>query len=261
MKILRKLQEYLDNNHEVVLATVVDAQGSTPGRKAFKMIIADDGTFYGTVGGGAIEYEVVESGRRLLKDKSNLFKVFNLNDINMACGGNITVFFEYIANAKTLYILGGGHVGQAIEPIANSLGFKITVLDDRKEVTTRELHPFADEIICGEFYETIENMKINNPAYVVVLTNKHLHDGDCLRALLQKECEFEYIGMIGSKRKIKICLDELEKGGINREKIDKIYTPVGLDIGGDTPAEIAVGIMAELIALQYGKNVPHMKNR
>lgn len=261
MKTLKKLQEYLDNNNEVVLATVVDAKGSTPGRKAFKMIVADDGTFYGTVGGGAIEYEVVEKARKLIRQKSNLLKEFKLKDLNMICGGEVTVFFEYMANLRTLYILGGGHVGQAIEPIASSLGFRVIVVDNRPEVTTKELHPFAQEIICGDFYETIKNMTLNNPAYAIVLTNKHLHDSDCLRALLQKEHELKYIGMIGSMTKVKICLDELEKGGIKRDKIDKVYTPIGLDIGGDTPAEIAVGIMAELIAIAHDKKVPHMKNK
>jgi xanthine dehydrogenase accessory factor len=236
----------------------VEAIGSTPGRKAFKMIIADDGTFYGTVGGGAIEYKVVEMGRELIKKKTNHFQKFNLKEIGMICGGEISVFFEYMAGGKYLYICGGGHVCQAIEPIAKSLGFNITVIDNRKDVAVRELHPSADEIVCGEFDETIKNMQIRQPAYAIILTNKHIHDGDSLKALLSKDDSFEYIGMIGSRNKVKTCLENIKD--INQEKLDKVYTPIGLNIGGETPAEIAVGIMAEIISLQYGRNVPHMKN-
>ncbi len=260
MNIFQKVNEITSQNKEIVLATVVDAKGSSPARKAFKMIIVADGSIMGSVGGGALEYEVVNIGRELIKSKQNDLRHFDLSELGMACGGEVTVFFEYISKGKYLYIFGGGHICQAISPIAQSLGFRITVVDDRPEVTSKEMHPSAENVTCGGFVETVSTMEIHSPAYALIVTNKHMHDGDTLKALLQRNEEFRYIGMIGSKSKVEGCMNMLERTGIDRKKLQQIYTPVGLRIGGDTPAEIAVSIMAEVIAVENNKTAPHMRD-
>ncbi len=258
MNTLKKTLEYLDNNRDFVLMTVVRAEGSSPARSGFKMIVDSEGNLHGTVGGGALEYKAVETAKQCLQNKTNILEHYNLADIGMECGGAAEIFYEYISKEKNIYIFGAGHICQAFSPIAKQLGFRITVIDDRPEVAIPSLQPTADEIICGSFVETINTLDFPNQSYCLIVTNKHLHDYDCLKALLAKETNFYYIGMIGSRVKVSNIFAKLSKDGISEEKIKKVSSPVGLNIGGDTPSEIAVGIAAEIISIENAKTVPHM---
>lgn len=259
MKILDHINNLLEKNISFVLATVVDADGGSPAKAGFKMVIADDGSLFGSVGGGGIEYKAVDVAKECIKRGRSCFKEFELADLGMACGGRAAIFFEYLAKQEHLYVLGAGHICQAITPIAESLGYKVVVIDDRKEVTDPKMHPSAAEVICGDFEETIGKIKIATPASALIVTNKHLHDYDCLKAVLLRKEEFAYIGMIGSVVKVEKIFERALDEGLSKEKIKRVYSPVGLKIGGDTPAEIAVGIMAEMIAIKYEKDLPHMK--
>lgn len=260
MNIIDELNKYIESSKEFVLATVVEATGSTPARAGFKMIISKD-DFVGTVGGGSLEYKTVDQGREQLKERKSILKEYDLAEIGMTCGGCVKVFFEYMPGGKNLYIFGAGHVAQAVSPIANMLGFKVTVIDNRPEVATKENHPNAYKVICSDFKEYIESTTFPNNSYAIIVTNKHKFDGTVLNALCKIPEKFVYIGMIGSIHKIGLVMEDLKNNGVTDEQIEKIYTPIGLDIGGNSPAEIAVGIMAEIIAIEYKKPVPHMKNK
>lgn len=258
MDINKKLAQFLESGREFVLATVIEATGSSPARSGFKMIVSNE-EFLGTVGGGTLEYKTVEAARETLKRKKNSLIAFDLKNIGMTCGGQAKIFFEYIQGEKRMYIFGGGHICQAFSPIAASLGFKITVLDNRSDVANKEKQPFAHEIVCEEFESGIDKMKFGDNSFALIATNKHAYDGAVIKKLCEQEEKFRYIAMIGSKTKVKTCLEELIDMGIKIETLKKIYSPAGLKIGGDSPAEIAVAIAAEVIAFEHGKDVPNMK--
>lgn len=259
MNIQKKISEYIDGDREFVVATVVEAVGSSPARSGFRMIVDGDG-FEGSVGGGALEYRAVDDARKQLSLRKNALKEYALGDIGMTCGGTAKIFYEYMPGGRNFYVFGGGHICKSVCPIAESLGFKVTVVDDRPEVANSESQPHAQNVICGDFEEVIEGLAIPDNSYALIVTNKHIHDRDVLEALCKRAGKFRYIGMIGSRTKVAICLRELSEAGVSDETIENIYTPVGLNIGGDSPAEIAVGIMAEIIAIDHGKEVPHMKS-
>lgn len=258
INIQQAICEYIEDGKEFVTATVVEAVGSSPARSGFKMIITKDG-FTGSVGGGKIEYIAVDTAREQIKKRKNLLSEYNLGEIGMTCGGTVKIFYEYMPGGRNFFIFGGGHVCQAVSPIAESLGFKVKVMDNRPEIANRECQPHAHEVICGEFAEEIDKLKIPDNSYALIVTNKHTHDGEVLHALCRRAEKFTYIGMIGSRTKVGLCFSQLREAGVSEDTISKIYTPVGLNIGGESPAEIAVGIMAEVIAVDYGRDVPNMK--
>ena len=259
MNIYMRLHELVLKNQEMVVATIVDTAGSTPGRRAFKMIVLPDGSTEGTVGGGALEEMVCKRARQCLEEGRNHFEELNLEKIGMQCGGQVKIFYEYMAKQKNFYIFGGGHICQAMTPIAAAAGFTVNIVDNRKEITDAALHPQAKKVTCGEYREVIPQLEIKSPCAALVVSHKHIHDGEILRELLLRNEEFDYIGMIGSRKKVRGIFEKLIAEGISKSKIDRVYSPVGIDIGADTPFEIAISIMAEMIALEKGKNVPHMK--
>ncbi len=259
MNIYSRIKELLDGNEEFLIVTVVDAMGSSPGRQGFRMIVRSGGITEGTVGGGAIENMAREKAQSCLMEGKSHFEEVNLESIGMACGGAMKLYYEYMPRSRHLYLFGGGHVCQALLPMAVSLGYRTIVLDNREEVARKELHPLAEEVHCGDLRELIEKMDFKMPASVLIFTHKHLHDQEVLRAVLRKETPFAYIGMIGSKKKVHAAFEILEKEGISNEKIKSVYSPVGITIGADTPAEISISILAEMIALERGRDVPHMK--
>jgi len=261
MNVYSRIKELVDKNEQFVVVTVVEAVGSSPGRQGFRMIVRKDGVTEGTVGGGAAENTAREKALNCLKEGRSLFEEINLESIGMSCGGAMKLFYEYMPGRSHLYLFGGGHISQALLPMAVSLGYQVIVLDNREEVAKKEIHPLAEEIHCGDLKELAEKMDFKTPASVLIFTHKHLHDQEVLRAILKKEVNFSYMGMIGSRKKVHETFEKLEKEGISREKISSVYSPVGIDIGADAPAEISISILAEMIALKKGKDVPHMRLR
>lgn len=259
MNMYSRIKELLDGNEQFVVVTVVEAMGSSPGKQGFRMIVRTGGITEGTVGGGAVEHAAREKALICLKEGKSLFEEVSLESIGMTCGGAMKLYYEYMAKSRHLYIFGGGHVCQALLPMAVSLDYKVVVLDNREEVARKELHPLAEEVHCGDLKELVEKMDFKMPASVLIFTHKHLHDQEVLRAILKKEAAFTYIGMIGSRKKVHETFDKFEHEGIDAEKIKSVYSPVGIDIGADTPAEISISILAEMTALMKGKDVPHMK--
>jgi len=259
MNMYARINELLAGNEQFVIVTVVDAMGSSPGRQGFRMIVRAGGLTEGTIGGGAVEHEARERALVCLSDRKSLFEEISLEAIGMSCGGAMKLYYEYIDKGRHLYLFGGGHVCQALVPMAVSLGYRAIIMDNRPEVASRENHPLAAEVHCGDLKELIEKTEFKLPAGVLIFTHKHLHDQDVLRAILKKDLNFSYIGMIGSKKKVHVTFDMLVKEGISEEKIRSVYSPVGINIGADTPAEISISILAEMIALEKGREVPHMR--
>lgn len=256
-KIYQEILRLRSEGKTAALATVVRAVGSTPGKTLFKMLIFPNGEILGTVGGGAFEAKVISEALDVINSQEPKIFDFKLRcddvmtDDQPICGGTMEVLIEPIIVKPTLYIMGAGHVGQALARVGKTIGFRIIVVDDREEFANRKKFPDADEILLLDFTKVADEIEVDQSSYVVIVTRGHQNDRRVLKAFIGSRAT--YIGMIGSKRKVKEIFQSLLDGGIEKELLDHVYAPIGLDIGAQTPSEIAVSIMAEIIAHKYGK--------
>jgi xanthine dehydrogenase accessory factor len=242
------------------LATIVHTNGSIPSYESSRMLVRDDGSIAGTVGGGCVEAEVWAAAKEVIETEQPRKMTFNLNhdaayDAGLICGGTLEIFVEPILPQPTLYLFGGGHVSTAVARVAHQAGFAIGIIDDRESFANAERFPMASEVHTS-FAEAYEKIQPNSSSFLVIVTRGHKDDMRVLAWAVGTEAR--YIGMIGSKRKVMSVYRALEKEGFAPEKFDRVYAPVGLDIGALTPEEIAVSIVAELIAVRRNApNLPH----
>jgi len=259
MDILKQCSSLIAQGIDIVLVTVVKAGSGTPGKAGFKMILTDRGELFGTVGGGAIEHRAVEDGREVLRTRENRLEEYNLEKLEMKCGGQVTLLYEYMQGRRGFMLFGGGHIGRALTPVLESLGFRVTVFDSRPEVLDLLGEREERTILIGD-YEDIAVAADNLRAceFCFIATHGHLHDFQVLKQVLRARDEYRYVGLIGSRSKIRTTLEKLEAAG--QQAPDYLYAPVGLKIGGDTAAEIAISIAAEVVAVVHGAEVPHMRS-
>jgi xanthine dehydrogenase accessory factor len=237
-----------------VLATIVHTNGSIPSFESSRMLVREDGSIAGTIGGGCVEAEVWAAAKEVLAAETPRKMTFNLNhearyDNGLICGGTLEVFVEPILPQPKLYIFGAGHISIALAQAAAMAGFAIAVVDDREQFANRERFPWADEIHTN-FDSAFDTIKPNLSTYLVVVTRGHRDDMRVLRWALGTDAR--YIGMIGSRRKVLSVYESLEKEGVDPKRFKDVHAPVGLDIGALTPEEIAISIVAELIAIRRG---------
>src|ERR1700737_1592045 len=245
------------------VATIVNVHGSIPSFKTAKMLVRDDGSIMGTVGGGCVEAEVWQAAREVMESEKPRSLTFNLNqdpkyDTGRVCGGTLDIFVEPILPPELLYIFGAGHVSVNLYKVAKDAGFDVTVVDDRTSYANRERFPEAKEVIAEDFDQAMARLAPNESSYIVIVTRGHRDDMRVLRWAVQTPAR--YIGMIGSKRKTITIFRELTEEGLSPQLFERVHAPVGLDIGAVTPEEIAVAITAELIAVrrQVERAMPHM---
>lgn len=242
------------------IATIISAKGSTP-RNTAKMIIKHDQSIIGTIGGGPVELQVIKDAVTAIGENQSKVLEYKLNHeveggIEMLCGGSIEVCIEVVAPKPHIIMIGAGHVGLAISKLAELLDYQLTVIDDREEFANRERFPKAIQISCDlDIREAISKVQIDPNAYVLIATADK--DPQALRKVIYSDAA--YIGMIGSKRKTKFLLEKFEKEGVPSERLNRIYSPVGLDIGSETPEEIAVSIMAEIMKVRNRRTGSSMK--
>ncbi len=263
MDIYEEIVKLRKEGRRGAVATIVNVRGSIPSFKTAKMLVRDDGSIVGTIGGGCVEAEIWQTAREVMESEKPRNLTFNLNqdpkyDTGLVCGGALDIFVEPILPPSSLYIFGAGHVSINLYKIARSTGFEVTVIDDRETYANRERFPEAKEIIAEDFARAMARIDLNESAYVVIVTRGHRDDMRLLRWAVQTPAR--YIGMIGSKRKIITIFEELTKQGLAPKLFERVHAPVGLDIGAITPEEIAVAITAELIAARrhVERELPHM---
>jgi xanthine dehydrogenase accessory factor len=256
-KFVKKLAEAVENGTAQCLATVTKAEGSSPGKPGFKMLVYRDGGICGTVGGGEAEAKIIEQAMSGELIEAVVIK-FELkgepekkDGTAMVCGGAMEVLLEPLGRQDRLYILGGGHCGMALSRLAAAAGFQVTVIDDRPEWSSREKHPEAGAVVCAPYSDADRHIRFSDSTYIVIMTHGHEHDELLLRRCAIEQCR--YLGMIASKRKAGLFLEKLALEGIGRDRLARIFTPVGFDIGSETPAEIAVSILAQMIAVRNGR--------
>jgi len=235
------------------LATLISTDGSTPREQGAKMLIRQDGDIEGTIGGGLMEKMVREEAEKVIENGIPKMVHFDLTggeEGGMICGGVATVYIEAIVPKPAIYILGAGHIGFYLARIARMTDFRVVVCDNRPDYANRERFPEADEIIADEYEGVFKKLTVNPSSFIVIVTHGHAHDQVVLEWAVTTKAG--YIGMIGSRKKIHQVFDNLTAKGFSREDIEKrVHSPIGLDIKAETPGEIAVSIMAEIIQVRY----------
>lgn len=242
------------------LATIVHTNGSIPSYESSRMLVREDGSIAGTIGGGCVEADVWAAAKEVMQAEQPRKMTFNLNheagyDAGLICGGTLEIFVEPILPQPTLYLFGGGHISTAVARIAAQAGFAVGIIDDRETYANAERFPVASEIYVS-YEEAFEKIHPNASSYIVIVTRGHKDDMRVLAWAVNTEAR--YIGMIGSKRKVISVYKALEKEGYSPEKFERVHAPIGIEIGALTPEEIAVSITAELIAIRRNaRNLAH----
>ena len=235
---------------KAALATIVAIRGSVPSFQTAKMLVREDGSTLGSVGGGCVEADVWAAAQEVIKEERSRILNFDLTDDSMAdsgliCGGKLEIFVEPVVPVPRVIIFGAGHISTQLSKIANVAGFKSWIVDDRPIYANETRFPEAERIFADSFEEAFAQIEPDQNTYVVIVTRGHQEDEGVLRWAVGTEAR--YVGMIGSKRKIRTITRRLEAEGIPRERLERAHMPIGLDIGAIVPEEIAVAVVAEMI--------------
>jgi xanthine dehydrogenase accessory factor len=252
-EIYVKLLELIGQRKPAALVTVIATTGSTPRETGTKMLVMPDGSSYGTVGGSSVEAKIIAAAIISLREGKCLKISHNLDDkvqhdTGMICGGTMEFFIEPVNAAPLLYIFGAGHVALPLARLASQVGFDYIIIEDRPEFATRERFPEARELLIGKPDELAGQINFSSNDYVAIVSRSHEIDFQVLRRVITKP--YHYLGLIGSKKKRLQIFDRLRDEGFTAEQINTIHTPIGLEIGAESPQEIAVSIMAELIKIK-----------
>jgi xanthine dehydrogenase accessory factor len=258
--LLHQLLELREKGQPVALATVVKARGSVPRHAGSKMLIYPDGRQDGTIGGGELEARIREEALAALQDGQPRLVPFSLVDPARGdpgvCGGEVEVYVEPYRAPHSVLVVGCGHVGQAVATLAGWLGYRVAVYDDRQDLATPEVIPGADVFLVGTIDEALEGFEVTDGCYVIVVTRNVLVDRQVLPRLLATPAP--YIGVIGSRRRWAETKRLLLEDGMSAADLERFHSPIGLDIRAETPREIALSIMGEVIAFRRGGAVPWM---
>lgn len=235
------------------LATIVQVNGSIPSYQSAKLLVREDGSMLGTIGGGCVEAEVWQAAREVIETEKPRYMDFSLGqdaayENGLICGGQLHVYIEPVIPQPKALIFGAGHISRSLARVASMAGFGVTVVDDREQFANRERFPEAEEIYAGEYEEIFGKLRAGASSYIIIVTRGHRDDMRVLKWAVTTQAR--YIAMIGSKRKVISVVRELEKEGIPRAAFERLSAPMGLEIGAVTPEEIAVSVVAEMIAVR-----------
>jgi xanthine dehydrogenase accessory factor len=235
------------------VATIVQVNGSIPSFESAKILVREDGSFMGTVGGGCVEAEVWNAAREVIETEKPRHLSFSLGqdaayDEGLICGGQLNIFVEPVIPQPRAFIFGGGHVSKSISKVATLAGFSTSIIDNREAFANRERFPEAEATYAEEYEDVFPKLPVNSSSYIIIVTRGHRDDMRVLRWAVNTPAK--YIAMIGSKRKTISVVHELEKEGIPREAFEKVFAPMGLEIGAEMPEEIAISVVAEMIAVR-----------
>jgi xanthine dehydrogenase accessory factor len=262
MQIEKHIYDLKKNNQPFVVATVVKAEGSVPGKVGFKMIIQSDNEFCGTVGGGAIELEVIQESLERLKSSESGTKEYLLSKTStdknekvktlpMHCSGRVWIFYEVHGLLSTLYLFGGGHVGNALLYYLRPLNYHTILIDNRPEFANKEKNPNANEIHLSDYIVYASTFQPKENSFAVIMTHGHNFDYLILQKLFERKLKFKYIGVIASKTKAETLVKDLKKEFGDDLDLSMLHSPVGLDIGGTSASEIALSVAGEMQSIKY----------
>ncbi|WP_319370540.1 XdhC/CoxI family protein [uncultured Ilyobacter sp.] len=259
VRLMTEISKRIEKGEKVALVTLIDVDGSSPGKAGSLMGVFEDGSIEGTVGGGNLEYKIINSALEAIEEGKNRkfdFELVEDGELHMRCGGRVKGYVKVFEKRKKLIIIGGGHLGSELYKLGKFLNMYTVIIDDREEFANKKRFPQADELIWGDIGRVLEEYDLDDGSYVVIVTRGHACDKEALRAVLEKAPA--YIGMIGSRRKITDTYKDLISEGVSSKKLEKVYSPVGLDISSGQPNEIALGIMAEILKIKNQASGRHM---
>ncbi len=258
-EILKEALRRIDRGEIIAWVTVVETKGSTPREAGTKMLVNKDGLISGTIGGGITEAKVIEETKQALREGKGKLLTYRLTkeqaalDEGAICGGEMKVFIDILQPKEEVLIFGAGHIAACVSKLAKTVGFKATIIDDRKEFANQDRFPEADEIIAEDTEKALTHLNITPSTYIIVLTRGHLKDEEVLGSVIRSNAA--YIGMIGSRKKNATVFQHLEEQGISQDELAKVHAPIGIDIKAQTPEEIAVSIVAEIIHVRRKKEI------
>lgn len=258
----RELKQTLAEGGDFVLCTVVSVDGASPAKPGQKMIVRPDGSIRGTVGGGVNEERIRKAALELFGRGGSRLLEFEMDgDVaspEPICGGRFACFTELIHDRPGLFIFGGGHIGHALARLAHVLRFAVTVVDERPEYVTAERLPTADRLICKPYEEAVADCAIDARSSVVIVTPGHVKDREVLERVVRTPAA--YIGMIGSARKWQELRQALVAQGHDAARLAEVRCPIGVNLVGQSPEEIALGILAQIVAHRHGKPLPYLRD-
>ncbi len=267
LDIYEKIVEFKQKNKDMVLVTAVEKEGEGPVEVGKKMLVVDDNIFFGTVGGGALEHYAIKKALSLIKSRSHLTEKYVLDKgkiiedtktLPMVCGGTVTLYYEFIGFKNYVYLFGGGHVGKALARVLKPLQFHITLIDERKPIV--DIFEDAHDKFHMHFASFIKEYSIKENSLVVVVTPSHVSDYHVMNQIIEQQLKPKYIGMMCSLEKLKDYLAETYKKYGRDIDLSHFYSPIGLNLGGGSPEEIAISIASEILTIEYGKHeIKHMR--
>ena len=253
MDIYTEIVRLRKAGQKCALATIVQVNGSIPSYESAKMLVREDGSMLGTIGGGCVEAEVWTAAREVIDTNKPRHLTFSLGqdaayDNGLICGGQLNIFVEPVAPEPQAIIFGGGHVSKSISKVANLAGFSTIIVDDRETFANQDRFPEADATFADEYEKVFPQLNVTSSSYLIIVTRGHRDDMRVLKWAVTTDAR--YIAMIGSKRKTISVVKELEKEGLARHLFEKVFAPMGLEIGAESPEEIAISVVAEMIAVR-----------
>jgi xanthine dehydrogenase accessory factor len=256
LDIFEEIARLRREGQRAALATIIQIRGSVPSFETAKILVREDGSTVGTVGGGCVENDVWKAARQVMFDEKPRRLLFDLTDSSnleagLICGGKVEIFVEPILAVPTNYIFGAGHISKSISKTATLAGFNTVIIDNRPQYANRERFPEAVEIHSDSFQSAFAKIVPNEFSYLVIVTRGHLEDQEVLRWAVNTKARF--IGMIGSRFKKRALFENLREEGITQEQLDRVFSPVGVDINAILPEEIAISIVAQMIAVRRSK--------
>lgn len=261
-EFLSELEQAISQGGNFVLCTVIAAMGSSPAKPGQKMIVRSDGTIRGTVGGGVNEERIRRAALELFRGGDTRLVEFAMDQSiasdEPVCGGRFTCFLELLEEHPRLFIFGAGHVGAALARLAQACRFHVTVVDERAEFVSEERLAAADVRLCASYEDAVARCPIDHRSSVVIVTPGHVKDREVLeRAILT---EASYIGMIGSQRKWDELRQAMIAAGADARRLGEIHCPIGVNLVGQSPEEIALGVLAQVVAFRHGKDIPYCRD-
>ncbi len=261
-EVLQAALEAEARGERAALVTVVATEGSTPQKAGARMLVYADGRIFGTIGGGCLEAEMSWRAREAIEASRARLVSYDLTpdqagEDGLVCGGRMQVFIEPIEGTPVLCLFGAGHVAQPLARMAKACGFRVEVADDRVKFANAERFPDADLVVVDGFAAAAARMTLGPRSYAVVVTRGHKGDAEAIEASLARGSR--YVGLLGSRPKVVHIFTALEKQGIAKEQLARVQAPMGLEIGAQTPEEIAISILAELIAVRRGQDLSSIR--
>jgi xanthine dehydrogenase accessory factor len=257
--LMERISEEIKHKRGAALALITKCEGASPGKEGFMLGVFEDGSVIGTLGGGAIEFSAIIKAKECLKAGKGGNFTYDLGEdgnLGMLCGGTSEVYIRVFKAPEKILISGGGHIALELYKLCEYLEFKTVIFEDREEYGNTLRFPNS-EIILGDYKENLSKYIIDEHTYVVIVTRGHKCDEGSLEAVVNSNAA--YIGMIGSYNKVKTITDNLMTKGIKEEAINRVHAPIGIDLGGSTPSEIAVSIISEILLVKNKGTLTHLK--